>query len=123
MNQLQGAKYFAKLDLAAGYWQVKMNEGDKEKTAFCLPDGLYQWLYMPFGLVNAPSTFQRLMIRILKPVLGKFALVYIDDILIYARTPDELIDNLREVFHLIKKAGLKLKPKRCEIFAEIFSFL
>ncbi len=123
LNQLQGAKYFAKLDLAAGYWQVKMNEGDKEKTAFCLPDGLYQWLYMPFGLVNAPSTFQRLMIRILKPVLGKFALVYIDDILIYARTPDELIDNLQEVINLIRKAGLKLKPKKCEIFAEKLSFL
>ena len=63
------------------------------------------------------------MIRSLKPVLGKLALVYTDDFLICARTPDELIDNLREVFHLIKKAGLKLKPKRCEIFAEIFSFL
>ena len=63
------------------------------------------------------------MIQILKPVLGKFALVYIDDILIYARTPDELIDNLQEVINLIRKAGLKLKPKKCEIFAEKLSFL
>ena len=123
LNQLDGAKYFAKLDLAAGYWQVRMQDEDKEKTAFCVPNGLYQWKYMPFGLVNAPPTFQRLMGKVLKTVLGKIALVYIDDVLVYAKSIDELIANLRKVLQLLQEAGLKLKPKKCELFKEKIDFL
>jgi hypothetical protein len=123
LNQLDGSKYFAKLDLAAGYWQVKMKEEDKPKTAFCIPTGLYQFLIMPFGLVNAPPTFQRLMNRVLGNLLGKIAIVYIDDILIFGRTPEELLDNLRMVLDKLRKAGLKLKPSKCEIFKEKLCFL
>eukprot|EP00835_Amoeboradix_gromovi_P006924 NODE_945_length_2856_cov_0.287631.p2 type:complete len:160 gc:universal NODE_945_length_2856_cov_0.287631:1722-2201(+) len=92
LSRMKGAKYFEKLDLAAGYWQIPMHEADVEKTAFVTPLGLYEFTVMPFGLKTAPATFQRMMDRLVGDMSN--VLIYLDDILIHARSIDELLDGM-----------------------------
>ena len=115
LDMLSKSKFFTTLDLASGFWQVKMEPSSKEKTAFVTHSGLYEFGVMPFGLVNAPSTFQRLMESVLVGLSGEKCIVYIDDILIPGATWPEHLQNLRQVFERLRSANLKLKSKKCRL--------
>ena len=123
IESLGGNKYFIALDLEAGYWQIAMDEADKEKTAFISSLGLFQFKVMSFGLCNAPATFQRLMDKMLDGLKFKKCLVYIDDIVIFGKTFKETLDNFQEVLTRIESYGLKLKPKKCKIFRTEVEYL
>ena len=106
------AKYFTSLDLKSGYWQVLMDEADKEKTAFACHRGLFEFNVMPFGLSNAPAIFQELMAIVLQG-LSQFATAYLDDILIFSETLETHLSHLEAVFDKLRQHGLKLKLKKC----------
>ena len=117
LDQLGQCRYFSTLDLASGYWQIRMENTSREKTAFVTPQGLYEFFVMPFGLTNAPAVFQRLMQKVLaglNPDCGPdFVAVYIDDVLVFSRTLEEHMTHVQRVLERIKQAGLKLKPSKC----------
>ena len=117
LDQLGRCQFFSTLDLASGYWQIRVNPTSQEKTAFMTPQGLYEFKVMPFGLTNAPAVFQRLMQRLLaglNPASGPdFVAVYIDDALVFSQTLEEHLDHLKAVIQRVSEAGLKLKPSKC----------
>ena len=127
LDQLGSSRYFTTLDLASGYWQIRVAPGSREKTAFVTPHGLFQFRVMPFGLTNAPAVFQRLMQTVLmglNPVEGKqFVSVYIDDVLVFSQSLDEHLEHLRLVIQKIQDAGLKLKPAKCQFVREEVEYL
>ena len=123
LESLSGATWFSSLDLKSGYWQVGMHPEDREKTAFTTGRGLWQFRVMPFGLCNAPATFERLMEKVLAGLPLSVCLVYLDDILVPARSFDDHIQNLRTVFSRLQEANLKLSPKKCTLFRRQLKFL
>ncbi|CAK1595240.1 unnamed protein product [Parnassius mnemosyne] len=123
LDLLSGSKLFITLDLASGYYQIPIEEGSRDKTAFVTPDGQFEYTRMPFGLVNAPSVFQRAMNKILNKARVKYALVYMDDILIPAKTFDEGLLRLEEVLALLKEGGLTLKLSKCRFFFDKIEYL
>nr|CAN67251.1 hypothetical protein VITISV_026553 [Vitis vinifera] len=111
------------LDAFSGYHQIPMSPTDEEKTAFITPCGLYCYKVMPFGLKNAGATYQRLMTKIFKPLIGHTVEVYIDDIVVKSKTREEHVLHLQEVFHLLRKYGMKLKPSKCAFGVSAGKFL
>lgn len=114
-------KFFSKLDLVRGYWQIPMDEASKEKTAFSSSSGLYQFRFMPFGLKTAAATFTKLMRKLLEGIPDAYH--YIDDVLVATDSWQEHIDTLGEVLSRLRSAGLTIKPKKCEIGFHQISFL
>lgn len=113
LDQLHGASFFTKLDLRAGYHQVRVHPSNIYKTAFRTHNGHYEYLVMPFGLCNAPSTFQAVMNEILRPYFRKFVLIFFDDILIYSPTWDLHLEHVRIVFDILRQQIFFIKLSKC----------
>lgn len=112
-DQLSGAKVFSTMDMRSGYWQLPMDEASIEKTAFVCFRGQYEFLRLPFGLANAPSIYSRVMNQVLGEYIGKFVLVFIDDIVVYSKTDEEHMEHVRLVLEKLEEHGLTLKDTKC----------
>lgn len=123
LDALTGAGWFSTLDLASGYNQVSVAEADRLKTAFCTPFGLFEWNRMPFGLCNAPSTFQRLMQRIFGDKQCQSLLIYLDDIVVFSSSVEEHLQRLEMVLDRLQREGLKVKLAKCAFFQKEVGYL
>ena len=123
LDRLGKAKWFTKIDLASGYHQIKMRESDIEKTALRTRYGSFEFLVMPFGLCNAPATFQRVMNLMLHEGIDKFVLVFLDDILIYSQTEQEHLDHIRWVFQRLRREKIYGRLAKCEFCKKQVEYL
>jgi transposase InsO family protein len=123
LGNLAGAKYFSVMDLASGYWQVPVKEQDKYKTAFITPFGVFEFNVMPFGLRNAPATFQALMNEVLGDLINRGCAVYLDDIIVYSSTFKQHVDLIAQVLHRMRKANLHLRLKKCRFALQEVTYL
>jgi len=113
LDEFHGATYFAKLDLREGYHQVRVHSSDIYKTAFHTHNGQYEYLVMPFGLCNAPSTFQALMNSVFHLYLHKFVLVFFDDILIYSPNWTMHLEHVQKAFKILRHHQFFIKLSKC----------
>ena len=123
LDMLAGKQWFSTLDLASGYWQVSLSKAARAKTAFATHSGLFQFRVMPFGLCNAPATFERLMDRVLQGLRWSRCLVYLDDIISFGGTFSAALSNLTLIFERLRSYGLQLKSSKCHLFRASVPFL
>ena len=123
LDQLQGAKVFSKMDLKSGFHQIRIAEGDIPKTAFRTKYGHFEYLVLPFGLTSGPATFQRLMNSVLQPLLDEGVVVYLDDILMYSKTPEEHLTLVRKVLQLLRENKFCAEPEKCSFAQSYMEFL
>uniref|UniRef100_A0A8C1BTA6 Gypsy retrotransposon integrase-like protein 1 n=1 Tax=Cyprinus carpio carpio TaxID=630221 RepID=A0A8C1BTA6_CYPCA len=123
LEQLRGATIFSKLDLYSAYNLIPIRKGDEWKTAFVTPTGHYEYQVMPYGLVNTPSIFQDFMHSVLREYLNRFVIVYIDDILIYSRSPEEHRVHVRTILSRLRQFQLFLKAEKCTFHQTSVHFL
>ena len=115
LDQLRGAKVFSAIDLMQGYYQIKIQDADCAKIAFKTPMGLYEFRVLPFGLTNAPAIFQGVMNRIFRPYIGKFVLVYLDDILIFSKSAEEHLTHIRQVLDILRAQKFYARLHKCHL--------
>ena len=123
LDSLGNAQYFTTLDCNSGYWQIPIAKEDQQKTAFTTHTGTFEWNRMPFGLCNAPATFQRTLDIMLSGFRWKTCLVYVDDVVIFSSSFDEHLDHVRQILTVLKKGGLSLKLKKCVWFSPTVDYL
>lgn len=123
LQRVGGCSVFSKIDLNNAYHQLPMFESDKEKTAFTCRYGTFEFNVMPFGLMNAPSTFQRVMNSVFMELLDSGVLIYMDDILVYSKSVQEHKQLLKQVFKLLEVNQLHVKEEKCSLFLESVEFL
>jgi hypothetical protein len=123
LDELANACCFSKLDLRAGYHQIRLRPGEEYKTAFRMHQGHFEFRVMPFGLTNAPATFQGAMNTVLAPLLRRGVLVFLDDILVYSSTIEAHVQHLRQVLQLLQQHGLKAKLSKCTFAQHELSYL
>ncbi|GJX26684.1 actin-related protein 9 [Tanacetum coccineum] len=120
---LTGARYFTKLDLRSGYYQVRISEGDEAKTTCVTRYGSYEFLVMPFGLTNAPATFYTLLNKLFHLFFDKFMVVYLDDIVVYSHTLEEHVLHLKQVFQVLRDNEVYVKLEKCSFAQDEVEFL
>ncbi len=123
LDTLGKSQHFSTLDLAAGYWQIELDPASRQKSAFTTHGGLYDFVRMPFGLCNAPATFQRVMQVVLAGLEWKCCFAYLDDILVSSPTVEDHLEHLQLVFDRLRQAGLKLKPNKCFFLRDEVTYL
>ena len=123
LNHFGGAQYFSTIDLYKAYWQILMAKESRKYTAFMTHKGHFQFKRMSFGLTNAPAWFQRFMMKVLQPFLNKFAMVYLDDIVVFSKTKEEHREHLRLVFQALEDYNLKVSAEKCFLFQDKIKIL
>ena len=123
LDMLAGKRWFSTLDLASGYWQVSLSPEARCKTAFATHSGLFQFRVMPFGLCNAPATFEQLMDQVLQGLRWSHCLVYLDDIISFGTPFGDALDNITSIFERLRTYGLQLKSTKCHLFQTSVPFL
>ena len=123
INRVEGAKFFTKIDIKDAYHRLRIKQGDEWKTAFRTRYGHYEYLVLPFGLTNAPATFQSYVHQALEGLLDQCCIAYIDDILIYSETRDEHVSHVEEVLRRLRQFKLFANPKKCTFFSTSVGFL